>query len=196
MSGSDASGIRETMIARKACDHEYRAQHITGTTAAAATLLLQLQLPLLLLLLLLLLSLQLLLLLLLPLSLPLPILTLLLSQLRLPLLLLLLLALLLLTLLITLLHSPCLMAAEPHDDVIKWKHFPRYLPFVREIQRLPVNSTHKGQWRGVLIFSFICAWTNNWVNNGDAGDLRRNRSHYDVIVMQEYRCRAMCKIFI
>ena len=27
-----------------------------------------------------------------------------------------------------------------HDDVIKWKHFPRYWPFVRRIHRLPVNS--------------------------------------------------------
>ena len=42
-------------------------------------------------------------------------------------------------------------------DVIKWKHFPRYWPFVRIIHRSPVNSPHKGQWRGALIFSLICA---------------------------------------
>ena len=30
-----------------------------------------------------------------------------------------------------------------HDDVIKWKHFPRYWPFVRGIHRSPVNSPHK-----------------------------------------------------
>ena len=30
-----------------------------------------------------------------------------------------------------------------HDDVIKWKHFPRNWPFVRGIHRLPVNSPHK-----------------------------------------------------
>ena len=41
----------------------------------------------------------------------------------------------------------------------------------------------KGQWRGALIFSLICAWTNEWVNNRDAGDLRRHRAHYDVTVM-------------
>ena len=45
------------------------------------------------------------------------------------------------------------------------------------------NSPHKGQWRGVLMFSLICAWTNGWVNNRNAGDLRRHRAHYDVIVM-------------
>ena len=39
-----------------------------------------------------------------------------------------------------------------HDGVIKWKHFPRYWPFVRGIQRSPVNSPHKGQWRGALMF--------------------------------------------
>ena len=41
-------------------------------------------------------------------------------------------------------------------DVIKWKHFPRYCPFVRGIHRSPVNSPHKGPWRGALMFSLIC----------------------------------------
>ena len=70
-----------------------------------------------------------------------------------------------------------------HDDVIKWKHFPCYWPFVRGIHRSPVNSSHKGQWGGALMFSLICARINDWVNNGEVGDLRRNRAHYDVIVM-------------
>ena len=63
-----------------------------------------------------------------------------------------------------------------HDDVIKWKHFPRYWPFVRGIHRPLVNSPHKGQWRGALMFSLICAWINGWVNNREAGDLRRHRA--------------------
>ena len=42
---------------------------------------------------------------------------------------------------------------------------------------------HKGQWRGALLFSLICVWINGWVNNREAGDLRRYRAHYDVIVM-------------
>ena len=71
----------------------------------------------------------------------------------------------------------------PHDDVIKWKYFPRYWPFVRGIHRSPVNSPHKGQWRGALMFYFICVWINGWVNNREAGDLRRYRAHYDVTVM-------------
>ena len=29
----------------------------------------------------------------------------------------------------------------------------------------PVNSPHKGQRRGALMFSLICAWINGWVNN-------------------------------
>ena len=70
-----------------------------------------------------------------------------------------------------------------HDDVIKWKHFPRYWPFVRGIHRSPVNSPHKGQWRGALMFSLICVWINGWVNNREAGDLRRYRAHHDVTVM-------------
>ena len=47
----------------------------------------------------------------------------------------------------------------------------------------PVPSPHKGQWRGAFIFSLICAWINRWENSRDAGDLRRYRPHYDVIVM-------------
>ena len=70
-----------------------------------------------------------------------------------------------------------------YDDVIKWKHFPRYWPSVRGIHRSPVNSSHKGQWRGGLEFPLICVWINGWVNNREAGDLRRYRVHYDVIVM-------------
>ena len=70
-----------------------------------------------------------------------------------------------------------------HDDVIKWKRFPRYWPFVRGIHRSPVNSPHKCQWRGALMLTLICAWIHGWVNNRGAGDLRRHRAHYDVIVM-------------
>ena len=44
-----------------------------------------------------------------------------------------------------------------HDDGIKWKHFSRYWPFVRGIHRSPVNFPHKGQGRGSLMFSLICA---------------------------------------
>ena len=70
-----------------------------------------------------------------------------------------------------------------HDDVIKWKHFPRHWPFVRGIHRSPVNSLHKGQWHGALMFSLICAWIKGWVNNRVAGGLRRHRVHYDITVM-------------
>ena len=87
--------------------------------------------------------------------------------------------------------SPCVgtppMAGLPHDDVIKWKHFPRYWPFVRGIHRSPGNSPHKGQWRGALMISLICVWINGWVYNREAGDLRRYRAHYDVTVMQTQR---------
>ena len=48
---------------------------------------------------------------------------------------------------------------------------------------VPANSPHKSQWRGALMFSLICAWINEWVNNREAGDLRLHRGHYDVNVM-------------
>ena len=34
------------------------------------------------------------------------------------------------------------------------------------------------------MFSLIYVWINDWVNNREAGDLRRFRAHWDVIVMQ------------
>ena len=70
-----------------------------------------------------------------------------------------------------------------HDDVTKWKHCPRYWPFVRGIHRSPVNSPLIVQWRGALMFSLICTRINGWVNNRGAGDLRRHCTHYDVTVM-------------
>ena len=73
--------------------------------------------------------------------------------------------------------------ARFHDEVIKWKHFPRYWPFVHGIHRSPVNSLHKGQWCRAFMFSFICAWIYGWINNCEAGDLRCHRTHSDVIVM-------------
>ena len=42
---------------------------------------------------------------------------------------------------------------------------------------------HKGQWRGALMFTLICAWINGWLDNREAGDLTRHRAHYDVIIM-------------
>ena len=42
-----------------------------------------------------------------------------------------------------------------HDDVIKWKHFSRYWPFLRGIHRSPVNSPHQGQWRRALMCSSV-----------------------------------------
>ena len=61
--------------------------------------------------------------------------------------------------------------------------FSRHWSFVRGIHRAPVNSPHKGQWREALVFSLICVWINDWVNNREVSDLRRHRTHYDVIVI-------------
>ena len=44
-------------------------------------------------------------------------------------------------------------------------------------------TSHKGQWRGALMYTLICARINDWVNNREAGDWRRHRGHYDVNVM-------------
>ena len=80
-----------------------------------------------------------------------------------------------------------LLAMSNHDDEIKWKHFPRYWSSVSIIHRSPMDSTHKGQWRKVLMLSLICAWTNGRRNNRDGGDLRRHLAHY--------RATAMCLLW-
>ena len=76
----------------------------------------------------------------------------------------------------------------PSDHLMPWwRHqmetFSELLAICAGNSPVPVNSPHKGQWRGALMFSLICARINSWVNNGEAGDLRRHRGHYDVIVM-------------
>ena len=62
------------------------------------------------------------------------------------------------------------MTISLHYDVIKWKHFPRYRSFVRGIHRWPMDTLYKGQWRGALMFSLICAWANCRANTRDTGD--------------------------
>ena len=75
----------------------------------------------------------------------------------------------------------CCILSVNHDDVIKWKHLcgkhlcgeltgPRWIP-------------HTKASDAELWCSLICVWINDWVNNGETGDLRRYRAHYDVIVM-------------
>ena len=71
-----------------------------------------------------------------------------------------------------------------HDDVIKWKHFPHYWSFLCW-GNSPVTGelTSQGPVTRSFEFSSLCGWTNGWVNNRNAGDLRRDRAQYDVIVM-------------
>ena len=64
-----------------------------------------------------------------------------------------------------------------HDDVIKWKHFPRYWPFVRGIYPRTTASDAE-----LWCFLWSAPWLNGWVNNRAAGDLRRQCAHNDVIV--------------
>ena len=83
--------------------------------------------------------------------------------------------------------SAAMAVGKSHYDVSKWKHFPRYWPFVRGIHRSPVNSPHKDQWGGALMFSLVCAWINGWVNNRDAGDLKRHCAPYEPMVMFKFK---------
>ena len=76
-----------------------------------------------------------------------------------------------------------------------WRHqmetFSALLALCAGNSPVPVNSPHKGQWRRTLMFSLICAWINDWVNNPEAADLRRHRGHYGVNVTYEKCTRRM-----
>ena len=98
------------------------------------------------------------------------------------------------------LHSLWLTVRHPNAPAARLRLFPAafsimmmssngtfsaLLALCAGIHRSPVNSSHKGQRRGALMFSLICAGIHAWVNNREAGDLRRHRAHYDIIVMNE-----------
>ena len=58
----------------------------------------------------------------------------------------------------------------------------------------PVSSPHKGQWRGALMFSLICAWINRWVNDREAGYLKRYRVYYEATVLKTLSYIGVFKI--
>ena len=70
-----------------------------------------------------------------------------------------------------------------HDDVIKWKHFPRYWPFVREFTGHRWIPLTKASDAGLWCFLWSAPKQTVGKRNRYAGDLRRHHAHYDVIVM-------------
>ena len=84
--------------------------------------------------------------------------------------------------------------AWSHDDIIKWKLFPHHWPFVRGIHRWPVKSPHtKARSFGVFL---IWAWMNAWVNNREAGDLRRHQAHYHSNVSLNIYLPGCCSLYM
>ena len=85
-------------------------------------------------------------------------------------------------------RNPSSWHQPPETNYTWWRHqmetFSALLALCAGNSPVPLNSPHKGQWRGALMFSLIYAWINDWVNNREAGDLRRHLVHYDVIVMK------------
>ena len=65
-----------------------------------------------------------------------------------------------------------------HYDVINWKHFLRYWPFVRGIHRWPVDSPHKGPvTTQTFDVTLLLVWTNGWTNTRLTGNSRRHDCH-------------------
>ena len=73
-----------------------------------------------------------------------------------------------------------------------WRHqmesFSALLPLCAGNSPAPVNPPQKCQCRAALTFFLICVWITAWINNREAGDLRRHCAHYDVIVMLNMIC--------
>ena len=73
---------------------------------------------------------------------------------------------------------------KKHNEVIKWKHFPCYWPFVRGIHKgNPWVTGGVPSQRPVTrgsVFSLICAWT---VEQTMETPVRHHHAHYDVTVM-------------
>ena len=67
---------------------------------------------------------------------------------------------------------------------IIWTDLGKFSHWIFHLLLWPVNSPHKGQWSGALMFPLICAWINVWGNNHESGDFRPHRAHYDVIVVK------------
>ena len=69
-----------------------------------------------------------------------------------------------------------------------WRHqmeaFSALLAICAENSPVTGEFPAQSQWHKALMFSLICVSINGWVNNGEAGDLRRNRAHYSVTVIQ------------
>ena len=45
---------------------------------------------------------------------------------------------------------------------------------------IPITKANDAE---LLMFSLNCVWINTWINNREVGDLRRYRTHHDVIIV-------------
>ena len=72
-----------------------------------------------------------------------------------------------------------LLSFEYHDDVIRWEKVSALLAFcMRNSSVIDKFPSQRPVTRG-----FDAPWLNGWVNNREAGDLRRHRAHHGVIVI-------------
>ena len=91
---------------------------------------------------------------------------------------------------ITLWYLACFPVAWRPSQISWWRH--QMETFSALLVLCARNSPVTGEFppqrpvtRSFDVF-FICAWINGWVNNREAGDLRRHRAHYDVNVMSQW----------
>ena len=75
------------------------------------------------------------------------------------------------------------LSPSVHDDVIKWKYFPRCWPFVKGIHRSPMDSPHKDQWDAELWWFLWSAPEQLNKQSSRWWFETHNRAHYNLTLM-------------
>ena len=94
------------------------------------------------------------------------------------------------------LHLPLYCMATYGRAGIWWRYqmetFSALLAICAGTSPVTGEFTAQRPWRGVLMFSLMCAWINGWVYNGETGDLIRHRAHFDVTVIMHMADLSLC----
>ena len=93
-----------------------------------------------------------------------------------------------------------------HDNIIKWKYFLHYWPFVRGNHWSPLSSPHKGQWCCTVMFSLICICLKKWMSKQSKCRWLEMLSrslwhHFNVVVLcskinNHISCSLICPMII
>ena len=84
-----------------------------------------------------------------------------------------------------------------NDSMSWWRHQMEAFSMLLAIceGNSPVTSEFPSQRPVTQMFCLICTWKNSWVNNHEAGDLRHQCTHYDIIIMLWHHHEMLYNLF-